>query len=371
MSRALILLLSVAAFSPPLQAADPKPAAPRYTFSWPITGDAALQPRGGSTQGAEVALNTAASSAWTALQQPGLSNLERDRRAVLAMAGTYRVTFDFLEIVPFGNNSKPARPYQSWGTEKVYVDEDRGNFISLVHILQMQIKQADGTISEPMVTKHWRQDWRFEPDTIVEYAGRERWQRRDVAKRERTGRWLQTVYQVDESPRYASIGRWEHSGSFSTWVSGDTWRPLPRREWSVRDDYQVLIGTNRHTIDATGWVQEENNLKGVLDANRQLDARQPYLAREYGVARYSLLKDLPFAEADLYYTRTRSFWSEVRVAWSNRFAKPAPVTLRGAVDKYGYFMPLFAQADELAQGKDVAAKNAQVIRDALQAMGAL
>ena len=72
--------------------------------------------------------------------------------------------------------------------------------------------------------------------------------------------WLQTVYQVDESPRYASTGRWQHTPSFSTWLSGDTWRPLPRREWSVRSDYQVLVGSNRHTVVPSGWLQEENNL---------------------------------------------------------------------------------------------------------------
>ena len=91
------------------------------------------------------------------------------------------------------------------------------------------------------------------------------------------------MYQVDESPRYAGLGSWEHTASFSSWRSAHTWRPLPRREWSVRDDYQVLVGTNRHTIIPTGWVQEENNLKGVLTAARELDPSRPYVAREYGV----------------------------------------------------------------------------------------
>src|SRR5690606_457277 len=146
------------------------------------------------------------------------------------------------------------------------------------HILEMRMVQKDGSISEPMVTKHWRQDWYYEPTDIVEYRGRDRWQRRDL-KGAGKGAWLQAVYQVDESPRYASVGRWEHTGSFSTWISGETWRPLPRREWSVRDDYHALIGTNRHTIGPTGWVQEENNLKGVVAETRALDANRPYLGR--------------------------------------------------------------------------------------------
>ena len=101
MSRLLIVLLATFALTTPVLAADSKtpPTTPRYTFSWPLTGDAALQPRGGSTQGAEVAIDTAPSSAWQALQQAGLSQSERDRRAILSMAGSYRVTFDFLEII--------------------------------------------------------------------------------------------------------------------------------------------------------------------------------------------------------------------------------------------------------------------------------
>ena len=49
-------------------------------------------------------------------------------------------------------------------------------------------------------------------------------------------------------PIETAFGRWEHFGNVSTWLSSTTWRPLPRREFSVRKDYDVLVGTNRHTI---------------------------------------------------------------------------------------------------------------------------
>ncbi|HEY4369398.1 MAG TPA: DUF6607 family protein [Steroidobacteraceae bacterium] len=344
---------------------------PRYTFSWPLDGTT-LQPRGGTTKGAPVELDTAPSEAWKALQAPGLTDFERDRRAILAMAGTYRVTFDFLEVVPFASQPKPNAPYQSWGTEKVYVDADSGQAISLVHILEMRVIQRDGKLSEPMVTKHWRQDWQYQPAQIVEYRGRDQWQRRAVPAADAKGSWSQTVYQVDESPRYASIGIWQHSGSFSTWQSRDTWRPLPRREWSVRDDYQLLLGTNRHTVGASGWVQEENNLKAVLNDRRELDASRPYVAREYGVARYERIRDADFAEADQYYARTKQFWDQVRDNWSNRFAQRGLVTLRGPVDKLGLFRPLFARADEIAEqgGSGSKAEDAKLIEAALAAMEA-
>jgi len=342
----------------------------RYTFSWRIEGDA-LQPRGGTTKGAPVTLDTEPSAGWKSLQESGIGERERDRRAILAMAGTYRVTFDFLEVVPYAPVAKPNAPYQSWGTEKVYVDANRDDAVSLVHILEMRVVQKDGTLTEPMVTKHWRQDWRYQPTHIVEYRGRDRWERRKLSASESKGNWSQTVYQVDESPRYASVGRWQHSASMSTWIGGDTWRPLPRREWSVRDDYQLLLGTNRHSIGPTGWVQEENNLKTVLDAQRQVDAAKPYVAREYGIARYERLRDADFAAADRYYERTRGFWDQVRDTWSDVFAKQGNVTLRGPVDKLGLFQPLFARADEIEASGASNTDDAKIIRDALKNMGAV
>src|SRR5262245_39798909 len=92
----------------------------RYTFSWPLDG-ANVKPRGGTSKGAPIVLDREPSAQWQALQASSLSSQERDRRAILAMAGTYRVTFDFLEVVPFVPQEKPNAPYQSWGTEKVYV----------------------------------------------------------------------------------------------------------------------------------------------------------------------------------------------------------------------------------------------------------
>jgi len=377
MNHLIRYLICVAALSwGALSLADDLPektptAAPRYTFSWRIEGDG-LKPRGGTTKGAPVTLDTEPSTAWQALQAPGIGERERDRRAILAMAGPYRVTFDFLEVVPYAPVAKPNPPYQSWGTEKVYVDTNEDDAVSLVHILEMRVVQQDGTLTEPMVTKHWRQDWKYQPSHIVEYRGGDRWERRKLAASESKGAWSQAVYQVDESPRYASVGRWQHSASVSTWLSGDTWRPLPRREWSVRDDYQVLLGTNRHSIGPTGWVQEENNLKTVLDAQRRIDANRPYLAREYGVARYERLRDMDFAGADRYYERTRGFWDQVRDTWLDVFAKQGQVTLRGPVDKLGLFHPLFERADAIeAQGTTSAGEDAVIIRAALRDMGAV
>src|ERR1043165_5801276 len=150
LTRAALAMAAVLS-SAPLFANDTPPASsPRYTFSWPLDGGG-LMPRGGTTKGPAVTLDKGESPAWQRLQEKGLTDLERDRRAILAMAGTYRVTFDFLEVTPFGGDDKPKPPYQSWGREKIYVDSDQGQFISLVHILEMRVVQPDGKVSEPMV----------------------------------------------------------------------------------------------------------------------------------------------------------------------------------------------------------------------------
>ena len=53
-----------------------------------------------------------------------------------------------------------------------------------------------------------------------------------------------------------------------------------------------------HTLTPTGWVQEEENLKLVLDAQGQPDEDAPYLARELGVARYEHVVGFDFSAGD-------------------------------------------------------------------------
>jgi hypothetical protein len=317
-------------------------ASGQFTFAWPLD-EKALKPRGATTRGAPVVLDGAPSAAWQRLREPGLSALERDRRAILAMAGPYRVSFDFLEVVRFDPGLKPDAPYQSWGTEYVFVAEDRPQFIALQHILVMRMQLEGGKVSEPMVVRHWRQEWRYQPDALLAYEGALTWAQRPASAQSRRAAWSQSVLQVDDSPRYAALGRWQHAEGVSTWLSEETWRPLPRREFSVRKDYQVLVGTNRHSITHDGWVQEENNLKLALEGGR-------YLAREYGVARYQRIRDYDFGPAQTYHARTEPFWAEVREAWRELASRAGRFTLRAPVDQAQLFLPFFEYAAKLDEG---------------------
>ena len=80
-----LVLAAISSFT--LAAQDPSPprVASRYTFSWPVGPDAPAPP-GGTTRGAAVVLDTAPSSASLAMQEPGISTAERDRRPNLTVA---------------------------------------------------------------------------------------------------------------------------------------------------------------------------------------------------------------------------------------------------------------------------------------------
>ena len=320
----------------------------RFVFSWPIDGSCHSKPRGGTSKGDRVTVDNQPHKGWQSLQQPGLSKKEQDRRAILAMAGGYTVNFDFLEVVGFSEDFNRDQPYQSWGTEYVYVIADEANFISLQHIMVMVFVDADGNASEPMVMKHWRQDWHYQAKQILTYRHNNQWQLEKIPANQRQGTWSQMVYQVDDSPRYASYGSWQHNNSFSTWLSQTTRRPLPRREHSVRDDYDILEGFNRHTITRTGWVQEEENWKLVLNENGK-PAAEPYLSKELGIARYRTIVDFDFTPGDKYMASAGKFWADVRAAFSQIIDDNKGFTLKRPQDAPPLFVPLFEYAAKVAE----------------------
>ncbi len=331
----MLLFVGLAA-APPLQA---------YVFGWPFVDEDAMAVRGGTTRGAPVDLETTPSDAWLALQAaPG--NQDKDRAAILAMAGDYRTSFDFLETVVFAAEPKPARPYRSWGTERIYVVTDEPDFISLQHILVMVYVDDQGQRRGPVIQKHWRQDWRYQPREVLDYLGGGRWQMRRTGRAERHGAWSQSVYQVDDSPRYGSLGRWRHGPEHSIWEGDRTLRPLPRRESSVRSDYDALEGSNRVTILPAGWVHEQDNLKVVLAGHARRD-----LAREIGLDRYERIAGFDFSPADAYWRRTGAYWALVRGAWAARLAN-GPVSIADRCAGQPLFAALFEQADRGAVGDD-------------------
>lgn len=285
------------------------------------------------------------------------AKFEQDRAAILAMAGEYRVTFQFQETVAVEPGYELHEPYHAEAAELVEVLEDTGDFISLQHILMVPADEEGG---EPQVVKHWRQDWTHEDTELNVFRGNRTWEHISLSPAEVEGAWTQAVYQVDDSPRYESVGRWTHVGGRSAWESGETWRPLPRRDYTKRNDYHVLVARNRHTITPNGWVHEQDNYKLILD-----DAGNPgkVLVHESGLNVYDKVDDVDFAAGRQYWDATSAYWQDVRVVWADILDAPGRVTLAAEVDDQRLHQVLFAMADDVREqgGYDSAA-----MRDAIR-----
>ncbi len=229
------------------------------------------------------------------------SGYETDRTAILRMAGDFRITFQFFETATVKPDYELRPPFRQEAMESVRVVVDQPGRIVLQHLL---------ITGEDEVIKHWRQDWRYEDRTLFEFDGDHRWMPRTLTETEAKGAWSQRVTSVDDSPRYEGFGKWTHHGNLSSWTSNPTRRPLPRREIKTRDDYDVLIGVNRHTITADGWVHEQDNYKQVDAAGEPV-----VLCREAGFNRYQSASSEDFQKAEAYWSQVAPWWDLVNAAW--------------------------------------------------------
>lgn len=311
-------------------------------IQWLLDRHNVQEPRGGTSNGLNPLLDSNSSDYYIKLQSKN-NKKEKDRLAILAMSGDYKANFEFTEIFGRKSNYKLDNPYKSWGTETILVIHNTENFISLQHILVMFMEDKNGKITGPFVQKHWRQDWSYEDRNILKFQGRNEWninQHKDVKKA-----WSQAVYQVDDSPRYESYGNWIHEEGVSRWVSKMTNRPLPRREHSVRNDYDLLKGINKISILPWGWVMEENNDK--------IKSPKKYLGTEYGVARYQKIKDYNFSAAFEYWEATKNYWQIVRDSWNKILLSKNRFCLKKTYENSPLFMFHFIQAEKYKETKDL------------------
>jgi len=273
---------------------------------------------------------------------------EKDRQAILSMAGTFEVHFTFEETQTYGE-AAASEPHDSTAREIVLLLEDRGDFISLQHILVV------GEDLDMKAIKHWRQDWQYQDRTIHGFQGHSAWKPETLSEEAAAGTWSQSVYMVDDSPRYEGFGYWRHADGYSYWESNDTWRPLPRRESTERDDYDVVAGTNRHAITAEGWLHEQDNVKLALR-----DGTAKVVARERGFNTYKRIEiAAEEAEALAEWEATKAYWALVRSAWNAIYAKNEAFTIQTIEDKNPLWRAVSDLAEDFADGKLGDAASAQ------------
>ena len=217
----------------------------------------------------------------------------------------WRVRFDMQEATPWLKGYQPLERKISGGHESVRVIEDTGEKIVLQHML---VAEHEG---KSFVIKHWRQDWQYAPARILAYAGPGTWKWEEVPEKLRNGRWSQTVYQVDDSPRYAGWGQFETQGGIRRWRSSWTWRPLARRDAVRNPVYDRYLGINRHQPTPDGWIHWQDNTKmGTIDGKLQP------VVQEYVLNTYTRFADYNTKVADDYWAATKGYWAAIRAEWA-------------------------------------------------------
>jgi hypothetical protein len=153
---------------------------------------------------------------------------------------------------------------------------------------------------------------------------------------------------VDDSPRYEAFGRWEHRGNLTIWTGSREFRPLPRREHTVRKDYNVMEGVHRIVLTSTGWLHEQQNWKRV--SGNSGDAPPRYLAQELGLDRYERITEPSLTAAEDYFRKTGPYWAIVRKVWAEQLARHDRFKLHSEKNGQRLFAEHFNQAGALEKG---------------------
>ncbi|MBE7685387.1 hypothetical protein F7647_04850 [Tenacibaculum piscium] len=264
------------------------------------------------------------------LSTNGQSKKSKDKTAIKKMCGCFEVTFNFTETFNNSNDSlyKPSKKKIDKALEWAELIEDENNKIAIQHLLQV------GNPTKPQIVKHWRQDWLYENQDFYMFNGDENWKFEQKSKDIVKNQWTQKVYQVDDSPRYEGTGSWVHVDGKTYWES-TTDAPLPRREYTKRNDYNVTERGNRHEITNYGWLHDQDNKKII----RKTGEKDVIIAYEKGYNTYVKVADERCKPAQNWWKKNQEKWQLVRNEWNNVFNKNTDLSLEKKVKN----KPLYKQ----------------------------
>jgi hypothetical protein len=262
------------------------------------------------------------------------SKKQEDREAIKNMCGCYEVTFNFAETFNYSNDSlyKPSKTKVDKGLEWAQLVTDEDDKIQIQHLLQV------GNPAEPMIIKHWRQDWLFENTDLYSYNADNEWTFEKSSASEVKGQWTQKVFQVDDSPRYEGSASWVHVDGKSYWEN-TTPAPLARREYTTRSDYNLLMRGNRQEITDYGWVHDQDNTKIIRETGKE----DIVLAKEKGYNTYVKVDDSKCAAASQWWKDKDQKWAIVRAKWDEVYGRNKDLVLEEKVDNKPLYKFLFEE----------------------------
>ncbi|WP_109299160.1 DUF6607 family protein [Aquimarina sp. AU474] len=264
---------------------------------------------------------------------------QKDIEAIKAMCGCYEVTFKYSETFSPKEGYEKSKDYVTGGLEWAELITDEDNKLSIQHLL---------IVRDSMIIKHWRQDWLYENTDVHNYVKGNSWKYTSLKPEQVKGQWTQKVYQVDDSPRYSGSSTWVHVDGKHYWEN-KTNAPLPRREYTKRSDYNVMIRGNRHEITDYGWVHEQDNDKIIREHQKE----DVILAKEKGYNIYTKVADEKCKLASIWWKNNQNFWTSVRAEWDQIYNRNTDLTLKKSVDEKPLYKFLFGM-DVKTKRKDIA-----------------
>lgn len=260
---------------------------------------------------------------------------KQDKEAIKKMCGCFEVEFNFAETFKYSKDSTyvPSKNKTTGGLEWAQLVDDDKNKISIQHILLV------GPESSPYIMKHWKQDWIYENRDFHMYNGDNTWEYETKEKESVKRQWTQKVYQVDDSPRYEGSSSWVHVDGKSYWEN-TTDAPLPRREYSQRNDYNITVRGNRQEITKDGWVHDQDNSKVI----REEDKEDIVVAKEKGYNFYKKVDDSKCLAAASWWIENYSKWETVRSKWNEIYSRKSNLELYSKVDGKPLYSYLFDDA---------------------------
>ena len=252
-----------------------------------------------------------------------------DIKSIKAMCGCYEVAFNFAETFQYSKDEKyaPSKTKYEQGLEWVELVEDQPNKIVMQHLL---------IVGDTMIVKHWRQDWEYENTKFYQFFKDKTWKFKTLPKSAVKGQWTQRVYQVDDSPRYEGTATWVHVDGRNYWTN-TTDAPLPRREHTMRNDYNVLKRTNTQEITKEGWIHNQDNEKLVRDDS----GKDVLLAKEKGFDVYTKVADVKCKAGQDYWKKYAALWKNVRAKWQAIYDADKDLNLADKVEGKTIYSFLF------------------------------
>lgn len=280
------------------------------------------------------------------------TKLDQDRKAIKSLAGFYKVTFNYAETFSPNDDYKFHDRHRSSAKEWALILEDSPKKIVIQHLLVMR--------GDSMIIKHWREDWTYEDPEILVYDKNDTWKKVNLPANETKGKWTQKVYQVDDSPRYQAIGTWVHVDGRHQWQSkADS--PLPRREYSERNDYNVLNRGNNLYLTADGWMFEQDNKKIIRNENGD-----EMIAMEKGLEQFIKVDPQSFGYAKTWWKEQEGFWKDAREVWAATFSANNIIKLAPKVNDKLLYERFFELANQATKEKWDTAKNKEQVNKVIQ-----